>query len=60
MFATLSGIEPVRRQARLAPDGRWHVEALPLPLAGRWTAEIEILISDFEKTTLKTELEIRP
>lgn len=55
-----AGIEPVRRQARLAPDGRWHVEALPLPLAGRWTAEIEILISDFEKTTLKTELEIRP
>lgn len=54
------GIEPIERQATRRADGSWQVSDLTLPVAGRWTIELEILVSDFEMTRLKETLEIRP
>lgn len=55
-----AGIEPIERQAAKQPDGSWQVGDLTLPVAGRWTIELEILVSDFEMTRLKETVEIRP
>lgn len=55
-----AGIEPIERQATRLADGSWQVGDLTLPLAGRWTVELEILVSDFEMTRLKETLDIRP
>ncbi|MGX1790770.1 copper resistance CopC/CopD family protein [Bosea sp. NPDC055332] len=54
------GIEPIERQAIKQSDGSWQVGDLTLPVAGRWTVELEILVSDFEMTRLKETVEIRP
>lgn len=55
-----AGIEPIERQATKQADGSWRVDDLTLPVAGRWTVELEILVSDFEMTRLKETVEIRP
>lgn len=55
-----AGIEPIERQAIKQPDGSWQVGDLTLPIAGGWTIELEILVSDFEMTRLKDTLDIRP
>lgn len=55
-----AGIEPIERQAMKQADGSWQVGDLTLPVAGRWTIELEILVSDFEMTRLKETVEIRP
>ncbi|MBB6083632.1 copper resistance CopC/CopD family protein [Castellaniella defragrans] len=50
-----AGIEPLRREARRLPDGRWRVEAGSLPAsgAGHWRLSMEILVNDFEQVTLE-------
>jgi copper transport protein len=55
-----AGIEPIERQAVAMPDGGWQVSGLSLPAAGRWTLELEILVSDFEMIRLRDTIEIRP
>lgn len=55
-----AGIEPIERAARLGSDGAWRVEGLVLPVPGRWNAELEILVSDFEMLRLAETIEIRP
>jgi copper transport protein len=55
-----AGIEPIRRPAAKAGDGSWRVDGLTIPVPGRWTARIEVLISDFEMVRLEDEVEIRP
>lgn len=53
------GIEPVARMARRDVEGRWTAENLPLPVAGRWSVTIGVLVDDFRKETLTGTLEIR-
>ena len=55
-----AGIEPIERRARLGQDGIWRIDALTLPVAGRWEVELEILISDFEMRRIKDVVVIRP
>jgi copper transport protein len=55
-----AGIEPIERQAIKQADGSWQVSNMTLPVAGRWTVELEILVSDFEMIRLKETVEIRP
>lgn len=54
-----AGIEPIEQPARLGQDGIWRVEALNLPVPGRWQVELEILISDFEMRRIKDAVVIR-
>jgi copper transport protein len=55
-----AGIEPIRRKAVKAGDGTWQVDDLILPVPGRWTARIEVLISDFDLARLEDVIEIKP
>ena len=55
-----TGIEPIERQAVRADDGTWRVKELAIPAAGRWTVELEVLISDFEMLRLTEAAEIKP
>jgi copper transport protein len=54
-----AGIEPIRREARKLDAGQWRVDGLRLPVAGRWAVSVDILISDFESVTLKSEIALR-
>jgi copper transport protein len=52
-----AGIEPVRRNADSGDDASsWRIEDLRVPIAGRWTLRVDILISDFEKETLEDDV----
>ncbi len=55
-----AGIEAIRREAKKPGDGTWRVDDLLLPIPGRWTARIDILVSDFELVKLEDTIEIRP
>ncbi|MCX5516168.1 copper resistance protein CopC [Kaistia algarum] len=54
------GIEAIRRPATKPGDGTWHVDELTLPVSGRWTARIDILVSDFDLVKLEDTIDIRP
>jgi copper transport protein len=51
-----AGIEPMQRAAAGQGDGHWHVDDLPIPLAGRWRLRVEILVGDFDKVTLDDDV----
>ncbi len=55
-----AGIEPIRRKAAKAGDGTWRIEGLVIPVPGRWTVRIDVLISDFEIARLEDAIDIRP
>lgn len=55
-----SGIEPIKRPATKPGDGTWRVDDLVIPVAGRWTARLDILVSDFEMVKIEAPIDIRP
>jgi copper transport protein len=48
-----AGIEALRLNAAPAGAGQWRIEDLRIPVAGRWTLRVDILVGDFEKVTLE-------
>jgi copper transport protein len=48
-----AGIEPLLLHAAPAGENRWAIDALRIPVAGRWNLEVEILVSDFDKVRLE-------
>jgi hypothetical protein len=52
-------VEPLERRATQAGTGQWVIENLPVPLPGRWQVRVDVLVSDFEKTTLGGQVEVR-
>jgi copper transport protein len=48
-----AGIEPMRRIARRTGETNWRIDDLRIPVAGRWTLGVEILISNFDKVTVE-------
>ena len=52
------GIEPMERRATLGLDGTWHVRGVALPQPGRWRMQIEALVTDFQKITLQSDLQV--
>lgn len=57
---TDSGIEPIKRAATKPGDGTWRVDDLVVPVPGRWTARLDILVSDFEIVKIEAPIDIRP
>jgi copper transport protein len=57
---TGGGIEPITRSAKKAADGSWQVHGLVVPAGGVWTAELALLISDFEQIDLQGLVAISP
>ncbi|TJV27517.1 MAG: copper resistance protein CopC, partial [Mesorhizobium sp.] len=55
-----AGIEPIKRAAAKPGDGTWRVDDLVVPVPGRWTARLDILISDFEMVKIEAPIDIRP
>lgn len=55
-----SGIEPLKRAATKPGDGSWRVDNLVIPVPGKWTVRIDILVSDFEMVKIEAPVDIRP
>ena len=55
-----SGLEAIARPAHQMNDGIWQVDGLLMPLAGEWSARVEILVGDFELIRLEGPVEIAP
>ncbi len=55
-----AGIEAIERRAVRGADGLWRIDDLSLPVPGRWSIELAILISDFEMLRLTDTVEIKP
>ncbi len=51
-----AGIEAISRPATQGSDVAWHVQQIPVPVGGRWNVQVDILISDFEKRTLESQV----
>jgi copper transport protein len=52
------GIEPLRLDASRIDETIWRIDGVRLPVAGHWHARIEILVSDFEKTTVEDDVNL--
>ena len=53
------GVEPLRLAATHVAATSWQIHGVRLPVAGRWSVRVEILISDFEKITVDDEIDLR-
>jgi copper transport protein len=53
-----AGIEAIRRDAVSEGDANWRIDDLRVPVAGRWQLQVEILVSDFDKLMLNTEVDL--
>ena len=54
-----AGIEPILRTPIAIGSGRYRLSGSEFFLAGRWTIRIEVLVTDFDKAVLTTDLDIR-
>lgn len=55
-----AGIEPIRAEAILGPDGLWQAGPLALPLSGDWDVALRVRITDFDSVTLRQTVPIQP
>lgn len=55
-----AGIEALERQAQREGRKGWKADNLVLPLAGSWQVRVDILVTDFEKTSLEGSITIGP
>jgi copper transport protein len=53
------GVEPMLRPAERIGDGLYRITGLVLPVAGVWTVEIAVLVTDFRKTSLTVSVPIQ-
>jgi len=51
------GIEPLERKATLGADGYWHVDDVPITVAGRWHLRIDA-VTIFRTITLEDEFDV--
>ena len=52
------GIAPLERPAERDDLGVWHIPGVVLAVTGEWEVELDVLISDFERQTLKGALDL--
>ena len=53
-----AGIEPLRMSAAHVEGTTWRVDNVSIPLSGRWTVGVEVLVSDFEKVTIEDDVDL--
>jgi copper transport protein len=53
-----AGIEPITRPAVRTEEAQWRVSAVTVPVPGRWTLVLDILISDFDKVRIDAPIPI--
>jgi copper transport protein len=49
--------EPIRREARRQGAG-WQIDAVGIPTAGPWLLRLDLLVSDFDRISLSTHLDL--
>jgi copper transport protein len=54
----VTGIEPLRLAAKHVDGATWRLDGVSIPLPGRWTVRVEILISDFEKVVIEDHIDL--
>lgn len=54
-----AGIEPLVRKPVRRADGHYELPRVDLPVAGNWSIRVDVLVSDFEKTTFTVEVPVR-
>jgi copper transport protein len=52
------GIAPLERRAQRDSAGVWRVPELVLAVPGEWEIELDVLVSDFQRQTLKGALDL--
>ncbi len=52
------GIQPLQKEARQQTAGAWLVEPFALPATGRWHVRIYVLLSEFERIELDTDIKM--
>ena len=52
------GIAPLERPADREDVGRWRIPDLAIGTAGTWEVELDVLVSDFERQTVKASLDL--
>ena len=52
-----AAIEPLHMQAAHVGETTWRIESLAVPLRGRWRVAVEILVDDFEKRTVRDDVD---
>lgn len=53
-------VAPTTRPAALTPAGTWEASDVVLPLAGLWTVQVEVRVTDFQLVKLHGEIEVAP
>jgi copper transport protein len=51
-------IEPIRQKAQRVTSATWRIDEMPIPMAGTWLVRVNLLITDFDKVTVRTTLNI--
>jgi copper transport protein len=51
-------VEPIRQRARRLTSATWRIDEMPIPMAGNWLVRINLLITDFDKVTVRTTLNV--
>ncbi|MGF1611541.1 MAG: FixH family protein [Kiloniellales bacterium] len=54
----VAGIEPLALVPERTATGRYEIPRVDLPVAGRWSLRVDVLVSDFEKATFRAEAQI--
>jgi copper transport protein len=53
-----ASIEPLRLAAKHVDGATWLVDGVSIPMPGRWTVRVEILVSDFEKVVIEDHIDL--
>jgi copper transport protein len=53
-----AGIQPITRPAVRTEEAQWRVRGVTVPVPGRWTLVLDILISDFDKVRINAPVQI--
>ncbi|WP_448192343.1 copper resistance CopC/CopD family protein [Azospirillum sp. sgz301742] len=53
-----AGVAPLRRTLPATGPGEVGAEDIEMPIAGRWTLRLDVLIDDFDKAVFRTEIPI--
>jgi len=54
----VTGIEPLRLAAKHVDGATWRLDGVSIPVPGRWTVRVEILVSDFEKVVIEDHIDL--
>jgi len=53
-----AGIETLRLAAKHVDGATWRLDGVSIPVPGRWTVRVEILVSDFEKVVIEDHIDL--